>query len=361
MEEKVSETTDEMTKIINFEPMSRAFEYWHKNQANRGLTKTLEEAFDKQFDKTINRTELIVNNVQAWSCYTPPSRREKLLNRIIDEGNIKMIFDSIKTNNQWKEEEKKKIIVAWDNASRSALNAYNQSTSAINKISFLSEPWKQLMINRASLLITGTTDDMARIYFQELEFPGNLSDDACRRFFYTVFNKQEAELMIAKLSFVYARHTMIASTRDWNFDLDARAKKLWQEVLLRKFSETKSLEEAEKIFTDFTPNSNHSDILINPKACHHITRFINNYKSGIKIYNLIIAIHSKDSLISRLAMDIWAPFIFSKLENTLEYFSIPELEELYKIVTGQTKKLIVQVYISLMKAEWETNPIQPIK
>ncbi|MCX6795079.1 MAG: hypothetical protein NTY31_03810 [Candidatus Falkowbacteria bacterium] len=359
----------ETKKAVNFGQLAEAFNRARKNPNDSDAVKKWEKIFDEKWAEPINTIPSTVEYISAWLCYVPPSRRPVLLHRLLS-GAItpKALHDCLAGTTGWEKKEKEELEKAWQEASKrfcldnESFLLKNEALVALaNNIFYLAPPWQaEATAGVSRLIVTKKHNDNVKELYLAITTPGDLSDNACRRFLDIAKNQEEAASMISKLSLVNQADPP-EKLQLQNVSADRtrqeRILALWEELKLAKFLKTRTLAVAEKIINNFAPDDQHLDILKDARACLHLTRFINSHQTGKKIYKMIIAIHGNENLLAVPAMSAWALSLSLILKMTNQYLSNEELGELYKIVTGKVKNEIAEVYFGRVKKEWFDNPL----
>lgn len=359
--------TQTKEKAVNFGRLSDAFNNAFKNPDDPEIIKKWEEIFDEKLTAPANTISGIVKYISAWCCYVPPSRRIVLLNRLIAEAKTpKALHDCLASTIDWKKKEKEELEKAWQEVSKHFFRSNEPFLPKkenlivlVNNIFYLASPWQSKAITKVSQFITVEIDDnRVKEYSCEITTPGDLTDEACLRFLKTAKNEEEARDMISKLSLVNQEEPPEKIYLQRVGSDETRKKRiliLWEELRLSKFLKTRTVTAAKKIINDFAPTNSHADILRDTRACHHLARFINNYKTGKMIYQMIIAIHGKNSLIAVPAMKNWSPYLSLRLMDA--NFPDEKLHELYGILFGEMKNKIREIYCERVVHLWLTNPL----
>jgi len=343
--------------------------------------KEWEKIFDEEWARPTNDIIFIIEHILPWCIFTPPSRRPILLEKILNEvENPRSFYVCLAETISWKDDERKRLEKAWDNASQRFV--FNEPSIIVlaNSLSVLAPDWRSKAAETVSKNIAAEeSDKKVREYFLEIKNPGNLSDDAYKRFLAAAADKEMAEGIILKLSWAENKDDS-GKTDSHPFAINNGrneiARKLWKEILISKFLKTRTTTEAEKIIDDFAPDSNHADILTEIKACHHLAMLMNNlepplfekdgaeeaawkkeaYETGKRIYQMVIALHSKRSLVAYPLMIAWSEFVIDhatyQIEDPVSDEELNELDELYRIVTGETKGIIAEIYFQRLSQRW---------
>lgn len=314
--------------------------------ANVTDVKECKKIFDEEWVKLFHGD---INTLKAVLILVPPSRRSEVVKEIIaiteSLEDFKGIFELKKF---FTPEERSVILEKRLKIGEEFINSNIDPVILANSSSLLVDYQKEIAIFKASMIIAKEkNDEKVRVWLNEIKMPGELKENAYRRFFLTARNQEEGLRIEKTLSFKLV-NVFIRSSQIGHFyeERAKKAKKVWTAIGIKKLLKTKTAKKAIAVLEISVP-----DLVENEKAFEHLLFLIVGYRSGAMIFDMIADKYGQNSFEARLILEQWAPFLKKEiLEN--KSLDLKKLWEKSPKNGNTIERLLIEEALKVM---WKKN------